>query len=87
MAGASQVQRNAGFLGRCNDFLVTDGAAGLDYGLHAGVEKHLQTIGEWEEGVGSCEGALGAVGAIGQGIGALDGELDVNQFVGRGRDR
>ena len=73
VAGTGQVQSNAGFLRCRDDFFVADGSAGLDHGLNAGVEKHLQAIGEREEGVGSGEGALGAVGAIGQGVGALDG--------------
>ena len=73
VAGTGQVQSNADFFRRRDDFFVANGAAGLDNGLNAGVEKHLQTIGEREERIGSSEGALGAVGTIGQGIGTLDG--------------
>src|SRR5699024_9410250 len=57
------------------DLVVTDGTAGLDDGLDAGVGKHLEAVREREERVGGGDGTLGALDITGEGVGALNGQL------------
>ena len=50
--GPGEVHRHAGRLGRGDDLVVTHRATGLDDRTDAGVDQHLQSVREREEGVG-----------------------------------
>src|SRR6478735_10942872 len=54
-----EVHRHAGGLGRLDDLLVADRAAGGHDRANAGVEPDLQSVGEREERVGRGDGATG----------------------------
>ena len=58
---------HAGGLRRGDDLLVAHRAARLHDRADAGVEQHLQAVGEREEGVGRGDGAGGAVPGPGHG--------------------
>ena len=64
-----------GLLGRFDDLLIADGTAGLHDGLDARIDKHLSAIGEREERVGSGNRTGGAIGAVSQCVGAVDGQM------------
>ena len=62
VAGAGEVHGDAGSVGRGDDFLVPDRAAGLHHSPDAGVDQDLQAVGEREERVGGSNRAAGTGG-------------------------
>ena len=63
VAGAGEVHRHAGGLGRSDDLLVAHRPTGSDDGAHPGVEQHLQPVGEREERVRRGHRSARPVGA------------------------
>ena len=61
VAGAGEVHRDAGRLGRLDDLVVADRATGRDDRAHPGVEQDLQPVGEREERVGRRDRAARAL--------------------------
>ena len=74
VAGASEVHGDTGCFSGSNNFFIADGAAGLDNGGDAGIDKHLQAIGEWEERIRCCAEPRARSG-ISQSIRAVNSQL------------
>src|SRR5581483_2126243 len=58
MADAGEDHGKAQPVGGFDDFLVADGASGLNDGGGAGFGDLFDAVGEWEEGVGSSDRAF-----------------------------
>src|SRR5699024_12632950 len=71
VAGASEVHGDTGCFSGSNNFFIADGAAGLDNGGDAGIDKHLQAIGGWEERIRCCDGTASTLCGISQSIRAV----------------
>ena len=75
MSGSGKVHGHAGFFGSLDDLFVPDGSTRVDGSYHSGLGQVFQTVGEGEECVGSRNGALGTVKALGQGVGPLYSQM------------
>src|SRR6478752_7460070 len=73
MARSRQVHRDSGLLRGLDDELLAHRPAGLDDGADAGLDQHLEPVGEREERVGRGDRAGGALPRTGDGeLGRVD---------------
>ncbi len=76
MADAGEDHGNAAVVGGLDDFLIADGAAGLDGAGGAGLGGGDEAIGEWEKGVtgydAAGEGKAGVLGLPDGDAGGVD---------------
>src|SRR5690625_4100438 len=75
VAGTGEVHGDTSCFSGSNNFFIADGAAGLDNGGNAGIDKHLQAIGEWEERIRCCDGTASTLCGISQSIRAVNSQL------------